>query len=62
MMAAARARRGLAFFTFMDKNLKDELEIIHKLLVTKGITVGERSCTFLEIFIPQELFDACKIY
>lgn len=46
MMAAARARRGLAFFTFMDENLKEELEKIYKLLVTEEVTVGEGFCTF----------------
>lgn len=56
MMAAARARRGLAFFTFMDETLKEDLEKIYQLLVTEGVTVGE---TFLHTFRTPELFDAC---
>lgn len=55
MMAAARARRGLAFFTFMDETLKEELEQIHQLLVIEGVTVGKRFCTLLVRFISPEL-------
>lgn len=51
MMAAARARRGLAFFTFMDETLKEELGQIYQLLVTEGVTVGKRFCTLLVRFI-----------
>lgn len=40
-MAAAKARRGLAFFTFGDEQLKRDLEHIYCLLHTEGITVGE---------------------
>ena len=42
-MAAAKARRGLAFFTFSDYILKDRLEQIYSLLVREKITVGESS-------------------
>ncbi|KAK2887892.1 poly(ADP-ribose) glycohydrolase isoform X2 [Channa argus] len=41
LMAAAKARRGLAFFTFRDENLKCDLEKIYTLLVRKGITVDK---------------------
>ncbi|XP_041666658.1 poly(ADP-ribose) glycohydrolase [Cheilinus undulatus] len=41
MMVAARARRGLAFFTFEDEVLKQELTQIHHLLVKEGTTVGK---------------------
>ncbi|XP_071321510.1 poly(ADP-ribose) glycohydrolase isoform X5 [Trachinotus anak] len=39
LMAAAKARRGLAFFTFGDEKLKQGLEQIYHLLVTEGTTV-----------------------
>lgn len=61
MMAAARARRGLAFFTFMDDKLKEELEKIYKLLVREEVTVGEMFCTFSRSFNSPELFDTCQI-
>ncbi|XP_036974287.1 poly(ADP-ribose) glycohydrolase isoform X2 [Acanthopagrus latus] len=41
LMAAAKARRGLAFFTFGDYLLKRDLEQIHHLLVKEGTTVGK---------------------
>ncbi|KAM6975864.1 poly(ADP-ribose) glycohydrolase [Tautogolabrus adspersus] len=41
LMAAAMVRRGLAFFTFQDDKLKQDLTQIHHLLVTEGTTVGE---------------------
>ncbi|KAM8744088.1 poly(ADP-ribose) glycohydrolase [Acanthopagrus schlegelii] len=41
LMAAAKARRGLAFFTFGDYLLKHDLEQIHHLLVKEGTTVGK---------------------
>lgn len=41
MMAAAKAKRGLAFFTFTDDRLKQDLEQIYHLLLTERITVGE---------------------
>uniref|UniRef100_UPI0037E990F8 poly(ADP-ribose) glycohydrolase n=1 Tax=Semicossyphus pulcher TaxID=241346 RepID=UPI0037E990F8 len=41
LMAAARARRGLAFFTFEDEKLKQELQQIHHLLVKEGTKVGK---------------------
>ncbi|XP_059213330.1 poly(ADP-ribose) glycohydrolase [Centropristis striata] len=39
LMAAAKAKRGLAFFTFDDELLKQGLEQTHHLLVTEGTTV-----------------------
>ncbi|XP_042372934.1 poly(ADP-ribose) glycohydrolase-like, partial [Plectropomus leopardus] len=39
LMAAAKARRGLAFFTFQDEQLKRSLQQTHRLLVTEGTTV-----------------------
>nr|XP_046231778.1 poly(ADP-ribose) glycohydrolase [Scatophagus argus] len=41
LMAAAKAKRGLAFFTFKDEHLKQGLQQIHHLLVTGGTTVGK---------------------
>ncbi|KAM6901597.1 poly(ADP-ribose) glycohydrolase isoform 2-T4 [Lycodopsis pacificus] len=41
LMAAAMARRGLAFFTFKDEELKLGLERTHHLLVTQRTTVGK---------------------
>lgn len=41
LMAAAKAKRGLAFFTFEDENLKQGLQQIYHLLLTEGTTVGE---------------------
>ncbi|XP_040914084.1 poly(ADP-ribose) glycohydrolase isoform X2 [Toxotes jaculatrix] len=41
LMAAAKARRGLAFFTFGDEKLSDSLQKTYPLLVTEGITVGK---------------------
>ncbi|KAM4528572.1 poly(ADP-ribose) glycohydrolase [Odontesthes bonariensis] len=41
LMAAAKARRGLAYFTFEDEGLKKDLEQIYHLLVTEGVTVGK---------------------
>ncbi|XP_068562478.1 poly(ADP-ribose) glycohydrolase [Cebidichthys violaceus] len=40
LMAAARAKRGLAFFTFKDEDLKLGLQRTHHLLVTEKTTVG----------------------
>ncbi|KAM7368544.1 hypothetical protein PAMP_012878 [Pampus punctatissimus] len=40
LMAAAKAKRGVAFFTFGDKNLKHGLEQIYLLLVNERTTVG----------------------
>lgn len=42
-MAAARARRGLAFFTFSDEVLEHGLKQTYSLLRKKGTTVGECS-------------------
>ncbi|XP_017287764.1 poly(ADP-ribose) glycohydrolase [Kryptolebias marmoratus] len=41
LMAAAKAKRGLAFFTFGDEELKRGLEQIYHLLVTEKTTVGK---------------------
>ncbi|TNM92080.1 hypothetical protein fugu_019092 [Takifugu bimaculatus] len=41
LMAAARARRGLAFFTFSDEVLEHGLKQTYSLLRKKGTTVGE---------------------
>ncbi|XP_072228491.1 poly(ADP-ribose) glycohydrolase [Leuresthes tenuis] len=41
LMAAAKADRGLAYFTFKDEGLKTDLEQIYHLLVTEGVTVGK---------------------
>ncbi|XP_018549739.2 poly(ADP-ribose) glycohydrolase [Lates calcarifer] len=41
LMAAAKAKRGLAFFTFDDENLKHSLQQMYHLLVTEEITVGK---------------------
>lgn len=41
LMAAGKARRGLAFFTFRDETLKRNLEQIYTLLVKREITVGQ---------------------
>ncbi|XP_075885818.1 poly(ADP-ribose) glycohydrolase-like isoform X2 [Nelusetta ayraudi] len=60
MMAAARARRGLAFFTFMDETLKEDLEKIYQLLVTEGVTVGklfEHLRNFCRIFPTKKVQD-----
>lgn len=43
LMAAARAGRGLAFFTFRDEKLEHGLRQAYRLLRTKGTTVGECS-------------------
>ena len=43
LMAAAKAKRGLAFFTFEDEMLKLGLQQTHHLLVIEGTTVGEFS-------------------
>lgn len=40
LMAAAKARRGLAFFTFQDEDLKRGLERTYHQLVSDGATVG----------------------
>nr|XP_054600087.1 poly(ADP-ribose) glycohydrolase isoform X2 [Nothobranchius furzeri] len=41
LMAAAKAGRGLAFFTFQDKGLTKELQEIYHLLTSEGTTVGK---------------------
>ncbi|XP_034752003.1 poly(ADP-ribose) glycohydrolase [Etheostoma cragini] len=41
LMAAAKAKRGLAFFTFDDEKLKQGLQQTYRLLVTRGTTVGQ---------------------
>ncbi|XP_029371475.1 poly(ADP-ribose) glycohydrolase [Echeneis naucrates] len=49
LMAAAKAKRGLAFFTFGDEDLQQDLERIHHLLVSEGVTV-EKLYRLLEKF------------
>ncbi|KAG7233271.1 hypothetical protein INR49_007281 [Caranx melampygus] len=41
LMAAAKAKRGVVFFTFGDEVLMEQLEQIYHLLVTEGITVDK---------------------
>lgn len=41
LMAAAKARRGVAFFTFRDEKLKQDLEQMYSLLVREDVRVGE---------------------
>ncbi|XP_029565862.1 poly(ADP-ribose) glycohydrolase [Salmo trutta] len=41
LMAAARAKRGVTFFTFNNLSLERELQNMHHLLVTHRTTVGE---------------------
>ncbi|XP_065821431.1 poly(ADP-ribose) glycohydrolase isoform X2 [Labrus bergylta] len=53
LMAAARARRGLAFFTFHDDKLKRDLTQIHNLLVKERTTVG---------ILYDVLVDFCKAH
>ncbi|KAM9841476.1 poly(ADP-ribose) glycohydrolase [Aulostomus maculatus] len=65
LMAAAKARRGLAFFTFLDDNLKQDVEQMHHLLVTEGVTVG-KLYGLLEDFCAREgsqtdLFDDIRM-
>ncbi|XP_061119408.1 poly(ADP-ribose) glycohydrolase-like isoform X2 [Conger conger] len=40
MMAAAVAKRDMAYFTFGDRGLKQELEEMHRFLTQRNITVG----------------------
>lgn len=51
-MAAAKARRGLAFFTFGDEQLKRDLEQIYCLLRTEGTTVGEFPLLMFKVVSP----------
>uniref|UniRef100_A0A3Q0S3X3 poly(ADP-ribose) glycohydrolase n=1 Tax=Amphilophus citrinellus TaxID=61819 RepID=A0A3Q0S3X3_AMPCI len=54
LMAAAKAKRGLAFFTFMDKHLEQNLEQIYHLMVTEKVTVGKKKLyKLLEDFCSQ---------
>lgn len=41
LMAAATARRGLAFFTFEDDDLRRDLQKVYHLLVKQKMTVGQ---------------------
>ncbi|KAF7658481.1 hypothetical protein LDENG_00011800 [Lucifuga dentata] len=41
LMAAAMAKKGMAFFTFGDEKLKESLQQIHQLLTTQRVTVGK---------------------
>lgn len=69
LMAAAKTRRGLAFFTFGDEHLEQSLQQIHHLLVTEEVTVGELH-RLLEIYCADvhktdglhvDLFDFIRI-
>lgn len=55
LMAAAKAKRGLAFFTFSDKELEQGLEQTYSLLRTKGTTVGEWESTVLHLLGKRHL-------
>ncbi|KAM3600639.1 uncharacterized protein V6R79_026441 [Siganus canaliculatus] len=64
LMAAAVAGRGLAFFTFHDYGLQQELEQVYTLLVTRDVTVGklygllEDYCDFVDRRgLEENLFD-----
>ncbi|XP_030004755.1 poly(ADP-ribose) glycohydrolase isoform X2 [Sphaeramia orbicularis] len=41
LMAAAKAKRGMALFTFGDRKLEEDLQQIYSLLVQKEVTVGK---------------------
>lgn len=41
LMAAAKANRGLAFFTFGDEKVKHDVEEMYNLLCAEDATVGE---------------------
>ena len=41
LMAASENMRDMAYFTFGDKTLVSEAGKIHRLLVKKGVTVGQ---------------------
>ncbi|XP_024155068.1 poly(ADP-ribose) glycohydrolase isoform X2 [Oryzias melastigma] len=63
LMAAAKAGRGLAFFTFKDHQLAKELLDVYQLLVSRGFTVGElyelleNFCTAVRRHKDESLFD-----
>lgn len=63
LMAAARARRGLAYFTFEDENLREGLQELHRLLIAEGATVGklfgllEDYCTVIQSHTHVDLFN-----
>ncbi|KAL3041850.1 hypothetical protein OYC64_019932 [Pagothenia borchgrevinki] len=68
LMAAAQAKRGLAFFTFEDESLKQGLQQTHHLLVTERTTV-EKLFILLEDYcaaqqasgVRVDLFDFIRI-
>lgn len=41
MMAAAEAGRDLAYFTFEDKDLCDDMAGMHDFLTSQSVTIGE---------------------
>jgi len=41
LMAAAEANRPLAYFTFNNKQLRDQIYDIHKYLTDRNVTVGK---------------------
>lgn len=52
LMAATEGERdGVAYFTFGDRKLSEELRSMHKLLVENRVTVGEATDHFLFAFI-----------
>ncbi|XP_004074659.2 poly(ADP-ribose) glycohydrolase isoform X2 [Oryzias latipes] len=63
LMAAAKAGRGLAFFTFKDQKLESELRDVYHLLVSKGCTVGglykllQSYCAEVRRHKHEDLFD-----
>lgn len=43
-MAAGEVGRDLAYFTFGDVQLKDELAATHAFLVENEVTIGKKTC------------------
>ena len=41
LMAAAETGRDVAYFTFGDEKLRDDLNDMHKLLTDRNVTVGQ---------------------
>ncbi|XP_028318023.1 poly(ADP-ribose) glycohydrolase [Gouania willdenowi] len=66
LMAAAKAGRGLAFFTFDDRRLTTELQQVYSLLVEDSITVGKLYnllkdfCSNVDKGLYVDLFDFIK--
>lgn len=49
--AASIVGRSLAYFTFGDKELRDDLADVHHFLREEGVTVGEYISVITEMFI-----------